>query len=917
MAPKKCHCSNCLQRYPNGKCVSERTFYRHQHTKLQPRKEGAFHCQCVQYPNGHYFASRTTLRRHTKWLTEQEHADNAYLPEIANQTSDCSSDNVSTTDVSHPSELFAEDYDHEDSEDSEDFEVSEDSEDSEDFEVSEDSEDTDGAEDPITKSYTHQRHIIDAFLDEDDRNQEDQTFLDPTKELDKEADNSLDLFFQLVKWSEGIPRSKYAELQDILQKQGVYFPSIRYKAARLEKVTRIRPQLIDCCYNNCIAYTGQYTNRTNCPECEAPRCGPTGKSRKRFVYIPITHRLQLQYRDPVRAGILKDYRLSRLMRPRRYGDFFDGNLFHDFHMKELGLFKDPHDIALHVSLDGVQLTNMRHYEVTPVILVNLNLPPEIRYQAQNILTSLIIPGPKKAKDLDSFLQPLVSELLQLDNGVDAFDSHTNTPFKLRAWATLVTGDGPALASVSGMKAPGNAFRPCRTCTIEGKSRGGRHKTYYVPHSTYNFSNPPIRTDVRETIKLVAQSHSSEESKFYGIARASILLRLRSVHFNRSFPADIMHGVLQNVVPGLFSLWNRTKLAIDDVRHGNPHEPYYLKDSQLESISNALHDSRGCIPTYLGHAPRKIKDHYRGYKASEWAAWLQYFGVPLLDQHIGDEHVANFRQLGQFYTLATRHSLTERDVLAVQQLAIEFVRTYERLYYREDSMRLSVCTINVHQLLHFADYIRDCGPACYWWQFVMERYCGIIKPKARSKSQLDASLINAVVTSEHLNHLSFARQITSAIAKETTYPVLLDHFHIQLKRQQERQLRKYVSEQQLKAGIKGYKRAQLSQRLIIGSHRSQRRSDLNRCNHRICFRPSPRQPMKFAEVGYFVGIPGFGDLAWIQELTDIDVDKEKGIISYKSVAKGHRWIQVEWIQSLIGVIEEARVKLIVSDIGLLV
>src|SRR5438045_8177915 len=75
-----------------------------------------------------------------------------------------------------------------------------------------------------------------------------------------------------------------------------------------------------------------------------------------------------------------------------------------------------------MSLNGVQVTNMHHHEVTPVILINLNLPPEECYKVVNILASMIISGPKKPKNLDLFLWPLVDELKQLDYGIKAFDA---------------------------------------------------------------------------------------------------------------------------------------------------------------------------------------------------------------------------------------------------------------------------------------------------------------------------------------------------------------------------------------------------------------------------------------------------------------------------------------------------------------
>jgi len=45
----------------------------------------------------------------------------------------------------------------------------------------------------------------------------------------------------------------------------------------------------------------------------------------------------------------------------------------------------------------------------------------------SIILSIIIPGEKAPGiDIDVFLQPLIKELLQLRNGVDAFDAYTRT-----------------------------------------------------------------------------------------------------------------------------------------------------------------------------------------------------------------------------------------------------------------------------------------------------------------------------------------------------------------------------------------------------------------------------------------------------------------------------------------------------------
>src|SRR6266480_975642 len=129
----------------------------------------------------------------------------------------------------------------------------------------------------------------------------------------------------------------------------------------------------------------------------------------------------------------------------------------------------------------------------PVIFINLNLPPDQRYKIQNIMGSTIIPGPKKPKDIDTFLHPMINELKQLNTGISCHDATTDSDFTLRAWVTIVTGDGPAAAEIMGFKRPGNAYRPCRHCLINGVLSSSS-RTYYIPHTHYNFEHPRLRPD---------------------------------------------------------------------------------------------------------------------------------------------------------------------------------------------------------------------------------------------------------------------------------------------------------------------------------------------------------------------------------------------------------------------------------------
>ena len=255
------------------------------------------------------------------------------------------------------------------------------------------------------------------------------------------------LFLSLCDWVEGITRQQYDDLRAILRRtKDIELPCLRRRGEQLERLTNLKPRLIDCCPNGCIAYTGQFEALDTCPApCGEPRWYPKGSRRiprQSFIFIPLTTRLLLQYRSRRRAFMLQSYcrpffdqPLDRT--PNEFTDWWGAKRY--LELRRQGLFSEPTDIALQLMLDGVNLLNRSTHSTTPVLCVNYNLPPAIQYQKHNILLSLVIPGPGKYGNLDSFLHPLVEELKDLGIGVDAFDSYRKQAFRLRAWPVVVTG----------------------------------------------------------------------------------------------------------------------------------------------------------------------------------------------------------------------------------------------------------------------------------------------------------------------------------------------------------------------------------------------------------------------------------------------------------------------------------------------
>jgi Domain of unknown function (DUF4218) len=452
-------------------------------------------------------------------------------------------------------------------------------------------------------------------------------------------------------------------------------------------------------------------------------------------------------------------------------------------------------------------------------------------------------------------------------------------------------------------------------TTAGLRQGNAHETYYVPHTDYNFASPPLRGDnrnQREIIDLVERAKSAAQSTRIGINRASILLELRSLHFTRSFPIDIMHCVLLNITETLFKLWNGTKLGFEQEASAEAiDDQYHLSSEAIILISETLAAARRDIPANLCRAPRRIDKNYKGYKAAEWEAWLRYYGIPLLDQHLGDECVDNFRQLSRIFSLATQHSINEAELATLEALTADFVRNYERLYYRGEPRRLSVCSVNIHYLVHLVAHIRDCGPLRYCWQFPMERYCGIIKPMARSKSQLNTSLANGVLTRELFNHI----RLTRVAGVQCSYPNLLDSFspapqaYTQLRRRLLEHLHGEIVDLEI------YKRCQVNKELAIGSVYSQRNTDLNRYNNRICHRDPGQNQMAFATVHMFAKAicqdHNVHHLAYVCEFKNINIDRHKRVASFSGEGR-RRWIRIASIKGLFGILKEDNVNLIITD-----
>ncbi len=491
----------------------------------------------------------------------------------------------------------------------------------------------------------------------------------------------------------------FAKLPGAFPKHEV--PTLDQARARVAFLSGFKPEFYDCCVNSCCCFVGPHLLLIQCPYCGESRYDSDNNSRKRFSYLPIIPRLQaLHAHQP--TAIKMSYRAQdHKHHPNLMNDVFDGTIYRsmlgervviDGKPQNHSYFGDSRDVALGLSTDGFAPFRRRKLTAWPLILYNYNLPPEIRFLADNILPLGVIPGPKKPVDFDSFLWPAVQELLKLAAGVRAWDSLTLAHFILRAYLIIVAGDIPAISMVMRMKGH-NGYAPCRMCNIHGVRIPGKPRSpYYVPLDrsrhpeipngdplSYDPSDLPIRThtailaEAREVQLAASEKDSDELAKKYGIKGIPLLSYLPSLNFPLSFPYDFMHLVWENLMKNLVLLWTGEFKGLDE-----GSESYHLAPNVWKAIGEATAKSGSTIPSCFGRRTPNIEADCTTYNAEAWSFWALYVGPVLLARKfVRPKYYDHFVSLVRILHLCLDFEITRQDILTIRTGLVDWVREFEK------------------------------------------------------------------------------------------------------------------------------------------------------------------------------------------------------------------------------------------------
>jgi Transposase family tnp2 len=467
---------------------------------------------------------------------------------------------------------------------------------------------------------------------------------------------------------------------------------------RMAILSGVEPVNYDCCVNSCMAYTGKYQHREDCPFCNEPRYTTKRHARRTFMYLPLIPRLQsfhqsksmiekLSYRHHYQCS---DDRIRDVFDSSHYRQLLQRNVVIDGIERPYKYFSGKRDIALAISVDGYLLFKRQRKgpSATPILVQIYNLPPEIRTHHGNLICVGIIPGPHPPKDYASYLVPYDNECVELAYGVSTFDAVDRVNFSLRGYTILEHGDILAIEKLLGIKGH-NAVHPCRSCNITGiRDITGNGKVYYVPLTTPNVEHQtrisidprslPLRKheDFDRILRQMDNAKTTKDrvelAKRHGIRNAPALRRVGSIDHANSYPWEWMHLFCENIIPNLVSLWTGRFKGL-----GPGAEDYELPAHTWDQIGRETANAVKLIPASFVRVLGNISEERSKFTAESWGFWLMYLAPILLNNRFSDDkYYTHMCALVKIMKTTLKFELTLDELDTLEAEIVEWVELYE-------------------------------------------------------------------------------------------------------------------------------------------------------------------------------------------------------------------------------------------------
>lgn len=427
-----------------------------------------------------------------------------------------------------------------------------------------------------------------------------------------------------------------------------------------------------------------------------------------FVELPLVNQLQVMYSRPGFFNVLQ-FRSQKPHIPGVFSDVYDGHLYQTW--VKNGFLNNPYNISFSWYTDGIPVFKSSQISIWPIYLTINELPFKDRKKRQNLLLLGFWYGNEKP-DMNTVFHKFRPQLEQIANGIEITLPDNSVIF---IKGVVLTGvcDLPAKSNCLNFTQY-NGAHGCASCLCKGRSEqlGENCHTYIFPYEK-NFLP-------RTTAQCISDAYDARpDAPVRGIKGHSTLARVMPDFIN-GIGIDRMHGIEGGVFKKMLILF------FDGKFRGFPFSLYNF----IDVINSRLKDIKQ--PKFIHRMPRSVTDLIH-WKTSELKMFLFYCSIPVFEGLMRIDYFDHYLRLLIATSILSANEVTEFQIQVAENLLHRFVREFETLY------GIQFCSMNIHQLLHSGDYVRNLGPlwayTCYEYENINGQFLKLIHGTCRIDTQV--------------------------------------------------------------------------------------------------------------------------------------------------------------------------------------
>lgn len=399
--------------------------------------------------------------------------------------------------------------------------------------------------------------------------------------------------------------------------------------------------------------------------------------------------------------------------------------------------RQPTALQIMLYMDEVQMCNplgSYNHKLVYVYFSLGNLPYIYRSKLELIhLVSIFYFEHTSFFSLNTMLRPIVEELKRLEVGVEMLVKG----LKRTIFGTLsaVVADNLASHQLGGFKSGfSKGFRKCRTClAVDSEIQNN--------FTDFQFVHRKKKDHDQQCAGMANVELANHYSWLYGIHNSSIFNELQFFHVIWGLPPDVMHDLLEGVIPRLICevllhLIGLKLITLDKLN---------LITQNFNYGHNEIRDKPSVIK--LEHLTKKK------LRQSASQNWLLFVYLPLMIGHlvsINDKKWECFNYLQELTRLVFKDSFFNFDIIKLGSLVSDFLTSYKKQFNQRIIPKM-------HHLVHYPSYIKRFGPLLPLWCMRFEGKHAYFKSVLKSTN----NFINVPFTLSYRHQQWISHKMTKA------------------------------------------------------------------------------------------------------------------------------------------------------------